>query len=171
MEQSTLEAISTTALVISVIVLVVLVFKMIFDHLSAHGKIMKMGGGDYNFTEYLNHVKNSIKNIAVAYSPDSNEYDDAIMRFVDSHNMTSLLYAIFYLLLLEHNGPEVRAVSEKILDICRNNLNMDNLLISRTIDMLITRRSRPIPVPDVYALDDEWIEYLRLPENARAPRV
>ena len=182
MEQSTLEAISITALVISIIVFVVLVFNML-KGLFTHGGIVKMKGGDIA-TEYIQGIKNAIHNIPVAYSPDSDDYNNAIIRYASTHNMVLILYAVFSVLLLERRSPEERAAANKMFDICRNNLieNMNNdndnddnaediSLISRTIDMLEAQRSGPIALREINALNDEWLDRLRRlarDPNARA---
>ena len=176
MEQSTLEAISITALVISIIVFVVLVFNML-KGLFTHGGIVKMKGGE-SVTEYLKHIKNAIHNIPVAYSPDSDSYNNAIISFTSTNNMVLILYAIFSVLLLEQRSPEERAVADKMIDICRNNLNVnvndnnnEESLISRTINMLIAQRSGPISVREIHELNDDWLTFLNLPREASARPV
>lgn len=171
MEKHTLEAISITALVISVFVLIVLVFKMVIKHLYANGKINKMNGGD-GISENVNAIKAAIHNISVAYSPGSDEYNDAITNFASTRNMELTLYAIFSLSLIDRCSPEELAVSYSLLDVCRNNLNMNDSLISRTIDMLENQRSiRPIPIREIRALNDEWLQHFQRSSDASARPV
>ena len=170
MEQSTLEAISITALVISIIVFVVLVFNML-KGLFTHGGIVKMKGGN-SVAEQLRSIKEDIDRISEEYEPGTPEYHNNIVACIRTHRyLVLILYVIFTVKLVESTDPSVRDVATKMFEMCKNDLPTAEPLVARTKEMLEDSARRPIPVREVYELDNEWFHALKLPRDPCAREV